>query len=66
MSSNFIDYALTDVLSSLGSLIATLLFVQFWHPVPDPEFKIEASSLVGERSAGGLPGRVGFPGRSYQ
>ena len=52
VSSNFIDYALTDVLSSLGSLIATLLFVQFWHPVPDPEFKIEASSLVGERSAG--------------
>ena len=52
VSSNFIDYALTDVLSSLGSLIATLLFVQFWHPVPDPEFKIEASPLVGERSAG--------------
>ena len=52
VSSNFIDYALTDVLSSLGSLIATLLFVQFWHPVPDPEFKIEASSLVDERSAG--------------
>ena len=52
VSSNFIDYALTDVLSSLGSLIATLLFVQFWHPVPDPEFKIEASSLVSERSAG--------------
>ena len=52
VSSNFIDYALTDVLSSLGSLIATLLFVRFWHPAPDPEFTIEASSPVGERSAG--------------
>jgi lactate permease len=55
VSSNFIDYALTDVLSSLGSLIATLLFVQFWHPVPDPEFKVEATSLVGGRPASDVP-----------
>jgi lactate permease len=67
VSSNFIDYALTDVLSSLGSLIATLLFVQFWHPVPDPEFK--KSRLVPWWTSvqqACLPGRVGFPGRSYQ
>ena len=53
VSSNFIDYTLTDVLSSLGSLIVTLLFVQFWRPVPDPEFKIEA------RSAGGRASGIG-------
>ena len=41
VSSNFIDYTLTDVLSSLGSLIATLLFMQLWRPVTDPEFRIE-------------------------
>ena len=66
VSSNFIDYALTDVLSSLGSLIATLLFVQFWHPVPDPEFKIEAVPWWASVQQACLPGRVGFPGRSYQ
>src|SRR5271169_6898230 len=40
VSSNFIDYALTDVLSSLGSLACTLLFLQVWRPAPDPEFVI--------------------------
>jgi lactate permease len=34
--SNFIDYQLTDVLSSLGALIITLLFLQVWRPAPDP------------------------------
>jgi len=38
--SNFIDYQLTDVLSSLGSLAATLLFLQVWSPAPDPEFTV--------------------------
>ena len=37
------DYALTDVLSSLGSLIVTLLFLQVWSPAPDPEFAIALS-----------------------
>jgi len=43
--SNYIDYQLTDVLSSLGSLIATLLFLQVWRPAPDPEFMIKNSGL---------------------
>ena len=38
--SNYIDYALTDVLASLGSLIVTLLFLQAWKPAPDPEFAV--------------------------
>lgn len=40
VSSNFLDYALTDVLSSLTGLIATLLFLQVWAPRPDPEFTV--------------------------
>ncbi len=48
ISSNYIDYPLTDVLSSLGSLIATLLFLQAWKPAPDPEFAVKAA---GEESA---------------
>ncbi len=40
VSSNFIDYSLTDVLASMGSLILTLAFLTFWKPAPDPEFAI--------------------------
>ena len=40
--SNFINYSLTDVLSSLGSLVVTLLFLRLWHPVPDAEFAVGA------------------------
>jgi lactate permease len=42
VASNFIDYTLTDVLSSLGSLIVTLLFLQIWKPAPDPDFAVLA------------------------
>ena len=45
VASNFIDYTLTDVLSSLGSLGATLLFLQFWHPAPDAGFAIARNRL---------------------
>ncbi len=38
VSSNLLDYALTDVLSSLTALIVTVLFLQVWHPAPDPAF----------------------------
>ena len=48
VASNFIDYTLTDVLSSLGSLIATLLFLQVWRPAPDPEFAIKNATAVSE------------------
>jgi lactate permease len=40
LASNFIDYTLADVLSSLLSLAATLLFVRFWHPLADPAFQM--------------------------
>src|ERR1700738_510936 len=62
VSSNFIDYTLTDVLSSLGSLIATLVFMQLWRPVTDPEFKIEdtSASLASERSASDVPAWQGW------
>ena len=40
VSSNFLDYALTDVLSSLTALVATLGFLQVWRPAPDPAFSV--------------------------
>jgi lactate permease len=42
VSSNYLDYALTDVLSSLTSLIVTLLFLLRWKPQTDPAFVVSA------------------------
>jgi lactate permease len=47
VTSNFMDYALTDVLSSLGSLVCTLLFLRIWRPAQDAEFAIAASPAAG-------------------
>ena len=52
--SNFFDYRLTDVFASLGSLILTVLFLQVWHPVPDPAFAattVPAAMSVGAAAA---------------
>src|SRR6202521_5043049 len=46
VSSNYINYALTDVLASLGSLIVTLLFLQVWKPAPDPEFAVKGGAAL--------------------
>jgi len=43
--SNFLDYTLTDVLAALGSLVATVAFLQIWHPVEDSEFDIDSSNF---------------------
>src|ERR1700733_11458203 len=42
VASNFLDFALTDVLSSLTALIVTLLFLRVWKPAADPTFAISA------------------------
>ena len=62
VTSNFIDYALTDVLSSLGSLVVTLLFLRAWRPAPDPEFAVKQDAERG--SAKSDPGRAGCHGSS--
>ncbi len=54
VASNLLDYALTDVLASLGSLICTLLFLQVWRPAPDAEFAITSTVLPKTRSAGAV------------
>jgi len=51
LTSNFINYTLTDVLASLGSLITTLLFLKVWRAPVDPEFAIQDTRLAGERAA---------------
>jgi lactate permease len=44
-ASNYLDYTLTDVFAALGSLAATLLFLQVWRPAADPEFAISRSAI---------------------
>jgi len=51
-ASNFIDYTLTDILSSMFSLAVTLLFLRIWRPVPDATFQIKDETSLEERPAG--------------
>ncbi|HSY07866.1 MAG TPA: L-lactate permease [Steroidobacteraceae bacterium] len=55
LASNYIDYTLTDVLASLGSLAATFILLRFWRPAPDPEFMIRQTVLTGEGNAEPVP-----------
>jgi lactate permease len=59
VASNYIDYTLTDVLSSLGSLIGTVLFLQFWSPPDEPEFYV-AHTMEGRRSQSVVPDWQGW------
>jgi lactate permease len=60
-TANFIDYTLTDVLSSLGSLIVTLLFLQVWRPAPDPAFAVaSAARALGRKEAGAVSPWMGW------
>ena len=59
VSSNYIDYTLTDVLSSLGSLIGTVLFLQFWSPPDEPEFYV-SHTMEGRRSQTVVPDWEGW------
>ena len=54
VTSNYIDYTLTDVLASLGSLVVTLLFLQLWKPAPDPAFAIRGDVVGRTESGSGL------------
>jgi lactate permease len=60
LASNYIDYTLTDVLASLGSLAATFILLRFWKPAPDPDFMIRPTVLAAERAADAVPGWQGW------
>ncbi|MBB5498541.1 L-lactate permease [Paraburkholderia sp. MM5384-R2] len=43
--SNFVNYSLTDVLSSLVSLILTVAFLRVWKPAGDPKFAVNVDRI---------------------
>ncbi|MCA7121057.1 MAG: L-lactate permease [Acidibrevibacterium sp.] len=47
--SNYVNYALTDVLSSLVSLIVTVGFLKIWRPAHDPDYAIASRIRDGAR-----------------
>jgi lactate permease len=40
LCSNFLNYALTDVLSSLSSIVFTLILLKYWKPTHDSQFQV--------------------------
>jgi lactate permease len=60
LTSNYINYTLTDVVSSLGSLITTVLFLRIWRPAPDPEFAIQDTRRAVEPSVSAVPDWQGW------
>jgi lactate permease len=59
VASNYIDYTLADVLSSLLSLSATLLFVRVWRPAPDPAYATN-KAVLGTAGANAIPSWQGW------
>ena len=60
VTSNFINYTLTDVLSALTSLLATVLFVRVWRVQPDPAYAISETPSQGTSAAAGISAWQGW------
>jgi lactate permease len=45
IASNYLGFALTDVISSAFSLIVTIAFLRFWRSTPDPQFSLPAQAV---------------------
>src|ERR1700743_975139 len=53
VASNYVNYSLTDVLSSMVSLILTIAFLRVWKPAADPKFAVNVDRI------GEVRGKVG-------
>jgi lactate permease len=52
VSSNYLDYTLTDVLAALTSLIMTLLFLRVWSPAADPAYAVDRGAAAAAPAPG--------------
>jgi lactate permease len=67
ISSNFLGYALTDVLSSLTSLLIVIGFLKLWRVPVDPDFALQVQPAAPNNDiAAALRGRAGHRGSSSQ
>jgi len=46
IASNYLGFALTDVISSAFSLVVTIAFLKVWRSAPDPQFSLAASRVA--------------------
>jgi lactate permease len=60
LSSNYLDYSLTDVLAALISLIVTLVFLKLWSPPADAAYAIDRS--IPAPAATSAPAPAAAPG----
>lgn len=58
VSSNYLDYSLTDVLAALASLLVTLGFLKIWSPRPDAAFQVQRPAAGSASPA--IPGWQGW------
>ena len=58
VSSNYLDYSLTDVLAALVSLVVTLGFLKVWTPAVDPAFAVHRPAVSGASQS--VPGWQGW------
>ncbi len=52
ITSNYLGYALTDVISSAFSLMVTIAFLKLWRSKPDPQFELAAKQVATTARAG--------------
>jgi lactate permease len=59
IASNYLGFALTDVISSAFSLIVTIAFLRVWRSKPDPQFSLAAQPVpTASRSAAAATGWI--------
>jgi lactate permease len=61
VTSNYLNYALTDVLASLTGLVVTVAFVKLWRPAPDPAFALNRDRSALRSRAGLAPWQGWLP-----
>ena len=60
ITSNYLDYSLTDVLAALMSLLVTLVFLRVWSPSADAEYAIKTPAATPAGAPAAISGWQGW------
>lgn len=58
VASNYLGYELTDLISSMIALVATIVFLRFWKLAPDPDYALPTNTAAPHGP--GVPGWSGW------